>query len=244
MPRHDHDQVVEVVLVRAGSILHEVRGQARHEGAGTITLVRPSDDHALTARGPVSWLNIAVHARHLTAVDAWAEGRVAALLAAPAPPRLVLDPEQVAVLANRVMVLAGRLADDPVAARMVLSTALEPWLLPRIEPEPPPRLTAALAAVLAEAPMRWSTARLAALYGCSDAHLSRLVRAHLGTTPTAWLRERRLDAVAARLVLMEEPLAACFLAVGFLHPNHAHTYFRARFGCSPADYRSRHRQAW
>ncbi len=88
---------------------------------------------------------------------------------------------------------------------------------------------------------RWQGAltvdELAGLCGCSPAHLIRLFKRETGITPHAYLMERRLARVRVALA-GEAPIVDVAAACGFADQSHLCRRFIARFGLSPARYRS------
>ncbi|MGE4420777.1 MAG: helix-turn-helix domain-containing protein [Pseudodesulfovibrio sp.] len=81
---------------------------------------------------------------------------------------------------------------------------------------------------------------LADLCGCSPAHLIRLFKRETGMTPHAYLMERRLARARTGLA-GEAPIADVAAACGFADQAHLNRRFAARFGLTPARYRSQMR---
>lgn len=88
----------------------------------------------------------------------------------------------------------------------------------------------------AGAECRYSVALLAERMRISPRHLRRLFRKHLGCSPDSWVREQRMQMALSLL-----PSASCVkevaYALSFRHPPQFCREFRARFGCSPRQYR-------
>jgi len=79
---------------------------------------------------------------------------------------------------------------------------------------------------------------IAAAHHISTRTLERLFEPH-GTTPTAWIRARRLDRCRHDLadpLLRERPIHATAARWGFPAPAHFTRTFRAAYGISPRDY--------
>lgn len=77
---------------------------------------------------------------------------------------------------------------------------------------------------------------LATAAGLSRFHLVRTFHAAVGTTPHAYLVDRRIR-LAKRLLAGDEPLAGIAVACGFFDQAHLSKTFKARTGVSPGQYR-------
>jgi AraC family transcriptional regulator of arabinose operon len=83
-----------------------------------------------------------------------------------------------------------------------------------------------------------TVAALARRAGMSPSHLAHIFRAQTGTTPLAWLEDRRL--ARARQLLLTTDLAVKSIAAlcGFADGEHLARRFRSRTGRSPGDWRA------
>ncbi|MFU8854813.1 GlxA family transcriptional regulator [Micromonospora sp. SL1-18] len=87
-----------------------------------------------------------------------------------------------------------------------------------------------------------STARLAAVAGVSERHLTRLLVAHAGQTPARLVRQVRLEAAATALVTTDQAVSSIAKATGFRSGETLRQAFNAWFGISPTQYRTVHRR--
>jgi AraC family transcriptional regulator len=78
----------------------------------------------------------------------------------------------------------------------------------------------------------------------SPFHFHRIFQDAVGETPTAFLERLRLERAALMLLASEEPITGLALEVGFRRPETFARRFRAAFGCSARDYRSRQIALW
>jgi AraC-like DNA-binding protein len=85
-------------------------------------------------------------------------------------------------------------------------------------------------------------AALAQACGCSEDTLARLMRARLGRSPAAWVRQRRC-ARATELLTGDAAIEEVALRCGFANRHHFTRVFAAEMGCGPAEHRRRLR-AW
>ncbi len=73
--------------------------------------------------------------------------------------------------------------------------------------------------------------------GLVPAYLSRLFRSQVGITPTAWLRNCRLQRAAVMLKETDLTVSEISQAVGIRDPLYFSRCFSKKFGCSPKKYR-------
>ena len=78
---------------------------------------------------------------------------------------------------------------------------------------------------------------LAAEYGMSRSHFSRLFRARTGLTPARVVAETRIREAARMLLAGHAPLKQVADACGFVNPNHFNRVFRRFQHISPEAYR-------
>lgn len=84
-------------------------------------------------------------------------------------------------------------------------------------------------------------ADLAGVAGCSTSYVHVLFQRYVGRTPLAEITERRLRAVAMKLVHNpQQSVRQIGQACGFPDPVHVSRCFRRRYGCTPLAYRRAH----
>jgi AraC family transcriptional regulator len=105
-----------------------------------------------------------------------------------------------------------------------------------------PRRLRAAADVLHDDPRgAWTLSGLARHVGLHPSHLARAFRARHGCTIGEYLRRLRLNEVARRLALGDEPISVLSAELGFADQSHCTRSFRLQFGTTPASYRRRFR---
>lgn len=82
-----------------------------------------------------------------------------------------------------------------------------------------------------------SLLELSAISGLSPSHLTELFQREFGCSPYSFLIERRLTEAMRLIAHSSEPLARIAFAAGFVDQSHMTRAFRARVGCTPAQYR-------
>jgi len=81
---------------------------------------------------------------------------------------------------------------------------------------------------------------LAKIAGVHEVYLVRAFRRHVGVTPGAYLRRRRVEAARDALLRSSRGVAEIALASGFSSQAHLTRVFSAALGIAPATYRKRH----
>lgn len=146
------------------------------------------------------------------------------LLAAPAAPRLV--EEQIALFLERGLALA-QLPARP-AGRYDLDRAVHARVLDYIDDG-------------MDGPLGLD--ELARLAGMPPLRFLRSFANAVGTTPHAYITERRLQRARALLRSSAHPVAAIAADCGFAHQSHLGAALKARLGLSPRQYRALHDRA-
>ena len=82
--------------------------------------------------------------------------------------------------------------------------------------------------------------RLAELAACSASHLSRTMRATIGTTPSAWILRQRLERAAMLLDSTGFSVSEVAAESGFNNLSHFHRCFRQAYAVTPLHYRKAH----
>ncbi|MGI5128624.1 helix-turn-helix domain-containing protein [Pseudonocardia sp. CA-107938] len=252
---HDHD-FVEVAVVAGGSAVHETLYGERRIGRGDAFVIRPGAWHAYRRCVQLAVVNCCFQARLLERELQWLAGE----------PRLRLllwpgrgtDDGVVPVslgaaafqhLNEQLDQLATGPADLPRPYRiahlllLLRTLACELDMTQVAESErlaaTPPTITDALRLLTDDLARPWRAEELAAAVGLSPAHFSRIFHQAVGRPPMAHLAVLRAEAAAARLLQSSEPLSVVGAAVGWADPNYFARRFRAHFGASPSEYRSR-----
>ena len=224
-PRRQRD--VQLVVLHSGSMTVWVDGAPRRTGPRTVSLLLPGHEERFAFD------------RELPTRHSWMQARVT-------------DPS------DELRDLPFSLPLSPAVAdleRLLLGRAIEPLLLSlgasmlwRYVAEA--RAAVAPASAPVESALRLvhdnlarplSLRELARAAGVAPAHLSRLFRAHLGTTPMAYVWARRVDAGVELLTGTGLPVAAVAERCGFQTSFHFARRVRRATGATPTEIR---RRAW
>jgi len=245
---HLHVDYYEVMAVIAGSAEHRLRSGRQQLLPGHVLLIRPGDQHAIigdpatgieffnVAFSPTAWRSFIDLAR-LREPSAWDGGDMPPLLRPAASGR------------DRLLRACGAALDRFPSNTSMLDlvrfwTEVCDVVCP--EPEPvartpvdakPQWLSAACAAMRREENLRDGVPRMLELTHVSPAHLSRSMRRHYGTTPTAYLTELRLQHASALLATTAGQINEIAHRCGFSSQSYFTRCFVQTYGVSPRRFR-------
>ena len=236
-PRHSHDQFGIGIMISGAQRSWSVIGQVESE-AGDVIMVNPGEMHdgmpvgALARGWRILYLDPTLVAREIAD-----EAPEKELIARP----VARDPQ----LARRVARLFAQLekpAPDSFAAEESLLQCLLSVLRrhgvhgPSAACASPPVLKA-IQRLDAAPEIPTSLAELAALSGVSRFQLLRGFTREAGTTPHAYLVQRRVRLVRRLLAAGRSPVDAALMA-GFADQSHMTRAFIRQFGITPGRYRA------
>jgi AraC family cel operon transcriptional repressor len=244
---HLHVDYYEVMAVIAGSGEHRLRSGRQPLLPGHVVLVRPRDQHAIIgdpATG-VEFFNVAFSpAAWRSFADVAGLREPAAWDAAPAPPLLRPDePGRERLLRACEAVLSRFPADASMLDLVRFWTEACAVLCPPAVARPAARgttpewLSAACAAMRHEENLRDGVSRLMELTHVSPSHLSRSMRRHYGTTPTAYVTDLRLQHATALLATTTESVTGIAQRCGFASQSYFSRCFALAYGLSPRRFR-------
>jgi AraC-like DNA-binding protein len=253
-PEHCHD-FIEIIYMCSGSTRHRLDGDEIHLEAGELLLLAPSATHAIACAGEE---DVAVN---LMLLPIFLEEALSMVGRDSVPGRFLLgcmqsDSPAIPYLHARVGELApmqnlmenlisSRLSGGEVRRSERLTMGLILLLLEEHAElvtvgAPTARGSALVEAALQEIHHHYRDASLAGLaerYAVSVSHLSRTIHAQTGSTFKELLRARRLERAAELLTATALPLSDILPLLGYDNSSYFHRIFRARYGCTPKEYR-------
>ncbi|MBQ8397692.1 MAG: helix-turn-helix domain-containing protein [Clostridia bacterium] len=254
-PDHRHD-FIEIMYMCAGSTRHRLDGATEIVlEAGDLLLLAPQTTHAIACAGEG---DVAVNLMLLPVFLEEALGMVGResvpgrfLLGCmqndrPSIPYLHAQVGGLAAMQNLLEnLIASRLGGGKIRRSERLTMGLILLMLEEhaelvTEGDPTARGNALVEAALQEIHHHYRDASLAALadrYAVSLSYLSRTIHAQTGSTFKELLRARRLERAAELLTATALPLADILPMLGYDNSSYFHRIFRARYGCTPKEYR-------
>ena len=234
---HDHD-FFELFWVQNGKVRHHLRDGSETLAEGDMVFLRPDQEHALQGVGEAAL--VVLIAIHPAVVEALAErhpqlsGQL--FWGTSAPVTRHRDIRQLAQL-NHTAVQLEHSARDTLAAEAFLLPLCAGLLQAEPTAEIPDWLAAACRAAEDPAIFREGAAGLAAVTGKAHAHVSRMMRRHLGQTPSDYINAIRMRHAARALVTDQESVSDIATDCGIPNLSHFHKLFRESFGMTPLQYR-------
>jgi AraC family transcriptional regulator, L-rhamnose operon transcriptional activator RhaR len=256
---HDHD-FMEAVLVLGGTGRHlSVHGE-QALGAGDAFLMRPGAWHTYTDCHGLEVYNccfgVELLRRELSGV-LQEPALNYLLLSGPLSLRargilfLRLSPEEQAVCRGYLDTIAGVDSDSPLAsvekvgllilllARLARSLPLSSEFAARSPAPLHPAVRQGSELLEADPARDWSLGELANLVHLEQSYLVRQFKQGTGLSPMAYLARFRAEQAARLLLRTTLSVTEVAREIGWPDPNYFARRFRAHFGLSPTEYRSR-----
>ncbi|MGR3467868.1 MAG: AraC family transcriptional regulator [Shimia sp.] len=247
-PRHAHDHdYFELFLVEKGTIAHTINGREEELTPGTLTFIRPTDTHALSAVGESAQIinvmfapSVADHlgtryADDLSGAFFWQSGPLPAShrLEGPRIERAInqsLELQSARRTLSRIESYLLTLMTHTVEVFDHATHHLPPWLRHACE-------QARLPAVF-----RQGAAGFVRAAGRGHEHVARQTKAHLGVTPSAYVNRMRMEYAALKLASEDLPIPGVAEACGIENLSHFYRLFRHHYGVTPRAYRLLHQK--
>ena len=238
MAAHSHD-FVEFFWVTEGRGVHRINDRELPLETGDLVFIRPPDHHGFVGLDTgMAVTNIAFAVKHVAELAAcypevgayWRpEPELPQTLRLPPALRGQMDQATRDLVDRR----HSRLALDAFLLRLVegLTTIAPP------ADDLPPWLDAALMAIRRPAHFRLGAAEFVRLCGRSHEHVTRVLRARTGQTPSALITELRMAHAARRLSLTDADILTIALDCGYQSLGQFYAAFTAQHATTPARYR-------
>nr|WP_269329847.1 AraC family transcriptional regulator [Kineosporia babensis] len=252
-PDHTHS-FVEIALVLEGSGMHRSPAGPRLLEVGDVVLLRPGAWHGYADCSGLVLYNCCFSVDLLRQELAWTrDDPLLGYLLWTGP----YADDRRGIMATHLPELAAclphldalsLLRDQPAGwhrAEIIGRLTLLLGVLARTveHPEPArvahPAVAQALTLLEGDPAHHWTLTELAALLHVAPAYLVRLFKATTGLPPMAYLSQHRLESAATMLVRTQDPITSIARTVGWPDQNHFARRFRAHYGLSASEYRTR-----
>ncbi len=244
---HYHDYY-EIFLLLEGEAVHCVNGRRIPLKRGSLVFIRPSDTHDYLLRDgkTFSMLNITFTAETADALlDFLGEGFAPRrLLDPPLPPTVLLPPASFDYVIGQMTAIRAIDGNDSngikTAIRILIFRILTRFFTAIPEPQEAV-LPAWLAALCAE--MRkngnfvYGIERMLSLTEKSREHVARSLKKYMGTTPSEFINDLRLNFIANMLKNSNHGIADIVFESGFGNLSWAAELFRKKYGLTMSAYR-------
>jgi AraC-like DNA-binding protein len=239
---HTHD-FHELFWVEQGDAWHLVNGERRRVRSGHLVLVAASDTHGfelVDASQPFRLVNVAFpRAVWTSVIQRYAEEDLTERK--PEAREFSMGTAERSELEMAAHEVRNGAASRRALERLLLNVLYlcERLSKAALSPRVPLWLSKALDAVQDPKYFPNGTSALVELCGHSPEHVAREVRRWLGKTPTDVMNEARLAYASATLGETSRPVLEIALECGYENISHFYRLFRARYGTSPGQYRTR-----
>lgn len=247
-PVHRHD-FFELFWLDGGSAMHAINGEKDVLESGTITFIRPDDEHAIyPRRGAAHITNIAfwpetivyLEARHgdvLRGSTFWSGQNQ--------PDDVRLGPLQRRTLNAWTQRLdasgRGQLALDAFLLA-VLGLLVHDDPLPEGAENGPDWLSESCRTLSRPVVLRQGVRGFVAVSGLDPAHVARVCKRFTSKTPSQLVTEARMALAARMLADTGEAIVQIAIDVGLSNLSHFYALFKAHHGMTPRAYRLQHRR--
>lgn len=243
-PLHSHQNHWEIVYCEEGSFHHQVNGISLKQSEGEMIFIRETDTHLLKGKD-FKYSNIAFSGAWIDSlVELTGSALMDSLIDEKNGPTLIPVPRKFRTgLEGRIRSLLGteRSGRSELRFSHFLHYVFDSFLLVEdteyIREDIPDWLQDLLRYINRnDEPLPDLETLVARSYRCAE-HVSRSFKKYLGVTPTAYIRDVRLNRAAELLRSTNFPVKEiCFLC-SYENPNYFHRQFRGKFGMTPVEYR-------
>ncbi len=236
---HTHD-FYELFWVQNGIVRHHLESGIETMTEGDMVFLQPGQTHALQGRGEHALIvSLCLHPTTIKALAKrhpslqghlfWAKGD---------PVRAHRDIRQLAAL-NQTAVQLERSLCDTLAAEAFLLPLCAELTAEAFDSEMPAWLAQACTAAEDPAVFRNGSAGLVAIAGKAHPHVSRMMRIHLGQTPSDYINSIRMRHAARALTTDGDSISAIAADCGIPNMSHFHKLFCDTYEVTPLQYRQR-----
>jgi AraC family cel operon transcriptional repressor len=252
MQHHYHD-FYEVFLIVNGAIQHHINDRVIRLDAGTLAFIRPQDAHHFSKIRDINCelINLAFLRETFRALCNYLsfDPHKATFIVQPEPVSVLLTLRERQLLTDDLRDWGRRLYQDKQISRRILRGLLayiiSTYFISR-QSSDTPAIPAWLETVCREMqkPQHLIEGRdaLMRLAQRTPAHVGRSFQSYLEMTPSDFINQLRLDYAGDLLLQTDHSPARIAHDAGFGSVSHFYHLFKARWGCSPNEYRTLNRR--
>lgn len=246
-PVHRHD-FFELFWLDGGSAIHAINGEKDALESGTITFIRPDDEHAIRPRGGLAQItNIAFWPETIAHLEA-RHGEVLrgnTFWSAQHQPNSV----SLGALQHRTLNAWAQRLDASGRGQLALDAFLLAVLGLLVHDDPLPQgagngpawLSESCRALSRPDVLRQGVKGFVAISGLDPAHVARVCKRYTSKTPSQLVTDARMALAARLLADTGQAIVEVAMDVGLDNLSHFYAVFKAHYGMTPRAYRVRHR---
>ncbi|PRB57274.1 AraC family transcriptional regulator [Microbacterium sp. MYb45] len=247
IPEHTHDYL-EIAVVSRGTGVHVTREGRLPIARGSVIIIRPGSWHAYRDTDELWTFNLYLAPELLLRELSWIVEYpdLARALLGGEPNLGEFDEESCARVLSWLEQITQHSRTVHAPTLIGLATCvLDSFSTLALSPQPATDSTIARSVITMmnlmqdDLSARWTIADLSRVANFSPAVVHRVFKTHVGISPMAWLTRARGEAAATQLALTDKSVSEVGQAVGWDDANYASRRFRALYGLTPSEYRSR-----
>lgn len=236
---HDHD-FYELFWVQNGKVRHHLPDRTDTLSEGDMVFLRPGQEHALQGRGEHALVvSLCIHpetVKSLVKRHPSVKGHL--FWSTGGPVQTQRDIRQLATINHSAVQLENSRCDTLAAEAFLLPLCADLTAVAFAD-DVPAWLASACAAAKSPDVFREGSAGLVAVAGKAHPHVSRMMRKHLGQTPSDYVNHIRMAHAARALTTDNEAISEIASDCGIPNMSHFHKLFRATHGLTPLQYRQK-----
>lgn len=243
---HTHREYWEFMFIFMGDVIHKINGQKVVVQQDSLCLIRPSDVHSIHAvkQCKTSHLNLGVTSHYLKEFLSFFDEKLYDELLAKPNITIPIPPakgKEIMSIANTIL-LREKTSDDNFLKVLFLSLVGE--ITQRELSTLPSQYSKATSEFLRllDNPDNYSKSlnELFASINYSYSHMNRTFLQEIGSTPSDYFRERKIEYAKILLTDSNFSMIAIAEAIGYKSAAHFSTAFKKATGQSPSEYKSTH----
>jgi len=239
---HGHD-FYELFWVQNGQIRHHLPGRIETLHEGDVVFLRPGHTHGLQGRGEHALVvSLCIHPATVRALARRHPGVKGHLFwSRGGPVQARRDIRQLAALNHAAVQLENSPCDTLAAEAFLLPLCAE-LTAEAFADDIPQWLSRACTAAKTPEVFRSGSAGLVSVAGKAHPHVSRMMRKHLGQTPSDYVNRIRMQYAARTLTTDDEAISTIAADCGIPNMSHFHKLFRQAHGLTPLQYRQKYQR--
>lgn len=249
---HQHD-FYEMFLIAGGQIIHHINGESIVLNSGALVFIRPDDEHFFRryANQDCRLINLAFFSHTFVALTDYIGLSIHddSLLTAPMPPITLLTATEKNLLIAQLKEWGHLMYRDKVRSRLALRALLahviSNFFITRVEDysEDVPRWLIELCQQMQQKEhIINGRDALMNLANRTPEYVGRAFKQYLKITPSRFINNLRLDYASDLLLHTDHPVIEICYDVGFGNLSHFYHLFKARWDCSPKEFRKTNRR--
>ncbi len=248
-PKHTHSGCSDLYYVVAGKLINEIRAGKSVCTEGDIVWIREKDEHFMTGEDSVKFyqINFAPAMARRFASVVGREKQFDGLVKSPMPPTFSVPKYKRTEMINmfKTLISIQYQPDSDIQMSKALFMLMADYFFAddsreKISPpesKMPPWLLDLIDKIERDTENEITVSELPVLCGRSHEHVARSFKTHLGTSPSTYIKRKRIIRAASILLSSDRKLLDIAFSSGFTSISYFYRLFKEEFNCSPVEYK-------